>query len=79
MTFLLQSSYLQGTSLPKEIAKQLDDMFEHKPLGAAADTIKLQYRKLRKWQAKLGQMGHEASQQMDDGLRRQIVLHHVLL
>lgn len=70
---------MQGTSLPKEVAQQLDDMFEHKPLGAAADTIKRQYKKLRKWQDKLGHMGRQANQQMDDVLRRQVVLHHLLL
>lgn len=72
-----ESRCLQSTSLPKEVAEQLDDMFEHKPLGAAADTIKHQYKKLRKWQAKLGQ--NEPNQQMDNVVRRQVVLHHPLL
>ena len=54
-------------------------MFEHKPLGAAADTIKRQYKKLRKRQAKLGQMERQANQQVDNVLRRQAVLYHSLL
>ena len=74
-----QTRRLQGTSLPKEVAEQLDDMFEHKPLGAAADTIKRQYRKLRKWQAKLGQTGHQANERMEEVLRRQVILHLILL
>lgn len=69
----------QGTSLPKEVAEQLDDMFEHKPLGAASDTIKHQYKKLRKWQVKLGQRGHEANQQMEVVLRRQVLCKTHLL
>lgn len=74
-----QSRCLQSTSLPKEVAEQLDDMFEHKPPGAAADTIKHQYKKLRTWQAKLGHMEPEPNQQMDDIVRRQVVLHQSLL
>lgn len=74
---MLRSWCLQSTSLPKEVAEQLDDMFEHKPLGAAADTIKHQYKKLQKWQAKLGQ--NEPNQQMDTVVRRQVFLHHPLL
>ena len=65
---MLRSWCLQSTSLPKEVAEQLDDMFEHKPLGAAADTIKHQHKKLRKWQAKFGQ--NEPNQQMDSAQAR---------
>ena len=61
----LYSWLWQGTSLPKEVAEQLDDMFEHEPLGAAAAIIKRQYKKLRKWQGKLGHMEYEANQQMN--------------
>lgn len=68
---------LQSTSLPKEVAEQLDNMFEHKPLGAAADTIKHQYKKLQKWQAKVGQ--NEPNQEMDSVVRRQVVLYLPLL
>ena len=66
---------MQGTSLPKEVAEQLDDMFAHKSLASAADTIKRQYRRLRKRQVELDHSSqhssHEAMQQMDDILHRQ--------
>ena len=79
ISLILPCWCLQGTSLPKEVAEQLDDMFEHKLLGAAADMIKRQYKKLRKWQVKLGQMGHEDNQQMNDVVLRQVILCHILL
>ena len=70
---------MQGTSLPKEVAEQLDDMFQHKLLGTAADAIKHQYRKVRTWQAKLGQMGRGDNQHMEEVLHKQVVLHHIPL
>ena len=74
-SFLRLSFVMQGTSLPKEVAEQLDDMFAHKSLTSATDTIKGHCRRLRKWQAQLDQRGqhssHEAIQQMNDLLHRQ--------
>lgn len=39
---------VQGTSLPKSVADDLDDMLEHAALTTAARTIKLHYRSSRK-------------------------------
>ena len=73
---------LQGTSLPKEIATQLDKMFEHASLESAANIIKSQNRQLCKWQQTLlkhtgqdGQQGRvsaaQTQRQMQEVIHRQ--------
>ena len=73
---------VQGTSLPKEMAKQLNDMFEHATLGSAANTIKGQHQQLCQWQQTLqkqtGQEGQhtrvsaaQTQQQMQEIIHRQ--------
>ena len=66
---------LQGTSLPKEVAEQLDDMFEHTALEFAAHSIKKQYEQLQSWQSRLQsseQRAVDADQQMHEILHRQV-------
>lgn len=65
---------LQGTSLPNEVAEQLDDMFEHLALESAAHSIKKQYEQLQSWQSKLQSSKEwpgDAHQQMHEILHRQ--------
>ncbi len=66
---------LQGTSLPKEVAEQLDDMFEHTALESAAHSIKKQYEQLQSWQRRLHSSepwAGDADQQMHEILHRQV-------
>ena len=68
---------LQGTSLPNEVAEQLDDMFEHTALESAAHTIKKQYEQLHSWQSRLQsskEWAGDANQQMHEILHRQVYL-----
>ncbi len=68
---------LQGTSLPNEVAEQLDDMFEHAALASAAHSIKKQYEQLQSWQSKLQSSKEwpgDAHQQMHEILHRQVYL-----
>lgn len=66
---------LQGTSLPKEVAEQLDDMSEHTALESAAHSIKKQYEQLQSWQSRLQtskEWSGDADQQMHEILHRQV-------
>jgi len=66
---------LQGTPLPKEVAEQLDDMFEHTALESAAHSIKKQYEQLQTWQRRLQsskQWAGDADQQTHGILHRQV-------
>ncbi|KAL0025314.1 hypothetical protein WJX79_004533 [Trebouxia sp. C0005] len=67
------SHSFQGTSLPKEVAEQLDDMFEHTALESAAHSIKKQYEQLQSWQSRLQtskEWSGDADQQMHEILHR---------
>lgn len=67
------SHCFQGTSLPSEVAEQLDDMFEHTALESAAHTIKKQYEQLHSWQSRLQsskEWAGDANQQMHEILHR---------
>ena len=74
---------LQGTSLPSQVAEELDDMFEHKVLGSATDDIKCQHQQLSRWQQRLqtGQQGEEVrlsvlqtERQLREVVHRQVLL-----
>ena len=50
---LMLGHALQGTFLPANVSKQLDDMTSHTTLVAAAAKVKHHYDKLRTWRSSL--------------------------